>query len=71
MISLDAGKRIKEDYRRPSEEAFTLTLITRLYLNQVVLANAARSPIGQTHDNVAKPDIVVLVRSSDATAYAY
>jgi hypothetical protein len=70
VIGLDAGKRIEEDRRRPSEEAFTLTLVTRLCLDQVVLTDAARGPIGLAHDDVAEPDIAALVRSSDAAAYA-
>ena len=70
VIGLDAGKRIEEDRRRPSEEAFALTLVTSLCLDHVVLADAARGPTRLAHDNVAEPDIVVLVRSSDAAAYA-
>lgn len=70
MIGLNTGERIKEDRWWPSKEAFALTLATRLGLDQVVLADAAYGSRGLAHNNITQPDIVALVRSSDATAYA-
>lgn len=52
MIGPDTGKRIKEDRRRPSEEAIALTFVTRFCFEQVVLADAACSPTRLAHDNV-------------------
>jgi hypothetical protein len=70
VIDRNTRKCIEEDRRRPCKETFTLTFVAGLCLDQVVLADATRGSIGLAYNHVAEADTAVLVRWSDAAAYA-
>lgn len=69
LLSNCGGESSHHVYYLPLSLSYCANNSEKKWLHQVILADATRCPIELAHNNVIQPDIMVLVRSSDDTAY--